>query len=274
MANCNACEDLRNDAAVFTQNGVNDSVCASLKNNTGFSPTNGNDNCTDLNNANDCLIQNMVDEVEKHDVCDWKAFMRKLLPNIYTMLKAMICAICGVWARLETLECRFDSITQPQSFTVTESNIRWAPGVTKNPNVGSDGTLSIPAITGNAYAAYMTGSISITDSYISNHPNSSLNKCGALLYEYRVKLSDHNLSRMWGGNMQENAAGKCVHAHIYRFKAGETTYGNDGYTGTGSTTVPPGYEYLQVRLSSYDTLANNMTLSGVLPVLMLPKTNC
>lgn len=98
---CNACEDLRQNSAEFVQNGVTDNVCASLKNNTGFNPSSGHDDCTDLHNANDCLVGNMEDEIEAYDVCDWKEYMKKFVPNVWTTLKAIICSICGLWIKLE-----------------------------------------------------------------------------------------------------------------------------------------------------------------------------
>ncbi len=182
--------------------------------------------------------------------------------------------MCGMWASLEKAWCYLNNITQNQSFAVDETHIRWAPGVTKNPDASTDPTLAIPRITGNAYCAYMTGSIILSEQWMEDHDNASLNKRGALLYEYRVKLADFDLKRFYNGNMQENASGKCVHAHIYRFVAGDTTYGNNADDTTGSSVVPDGWEYLQVRMSSYDDLPStgHMTLSGVLPVLMNPTS--
>ena len=115
--NCNACSELQEKAADFVVNGVTDDVCTSLKNNKGFNPSSGNDDCTDLNNANDCLIGNMEDEVDAYEVCDWKEYTKKLVYNAWTVLKAMICAICGLWTRVETLECKFNGLTKTQNFS-------------------------------------------------------------------------------------------------------------------------------------------------------------
>lgn len=109
MANysCSACEDLRETSTNFVVNGLTDTECTSLQNNTGINPSSGNDDCTDLNNINDCLIGNMAEEVETYDVCDWKTFMRKFIPNLWTVLKGIICAICGLWTKVD---CNTDSI--------------------------------------------------------------------------------------------------------------------------------------------------------------------
>lgn len=100
---CEACTELKAEASEFVLNGVTENVCTSLKNDTGFSTTNGNDDCTDLNNANDCLIGRMDDELEAYDTCQWKDYMHKFVPNLYEVLKAMICAICGLWTNVHNL---------------------------------------------------------------------------------------------------------------------------------------------------------------------------
>lgn len=102
--NCAACDDLRETSPEFVTLGVTENVCASLKNNTGLNPSLDvlHDNEEDLNNVADCLIGNMESEIEAYDVCDWKDFMKKLIPNIYNTIKALICSISGMW---ETLNC-------------------------------------------------------------------------------------------------------------------------------------------------------------------------
>lgn len=102
---CDACDTLRQQAPEFVQNGVTDNVAASLKNNTGLNPalTVLHDNCTDLNNVNDCLIGRMGDEIKAYDNCDWKEFMGKFTPNLYETLKAIIMSDCGEWSKLDLL---------------------------------------------------------------------------------------------------------------------------------------------------------------------------
>lgn len=105
--NCSACEELREESTNFVVNGITDTECTSLKNDTGINPSAGHDDCTDLNNINDCLVGNMDDEVEAYDVCDWKTFMHKFIPNVWTTFKAIICAICGIW---EYIHCLYTAI--------------------------------------------------------------------------------------------------------------------------------------------------------------------
>lgn len=101
--NCSACEDIRQTSPEFVVNGLTDDICTSLANDTGLNPTSGHDDCQDLHNLNDCLVGNQETEVDLYDVCDWKPFMKQFIPNLWTTLKAMICAICGIWTNIHNI---------------------------------------------------------------------------------------------------------------------------------------------------------------------------
>lgn len=152
--NCSACDDLRTSAPNLLVNGLGDTECTSLQNNTGLNPSNSNNDCTDLNNMNDCLIGNMEAEVDAYEVCDWKPFMKRYIPNIWTTMKGVICAVCGIWkniqnilSRLNKLECQVKFLSQGTSFsfgendTNTKSHIVAGKGVSFL-NVDSSGTAS------------------------------------------------------------------------------------------------------------------------------------
>lgn len=125
--NCSSCNDLRENAPEFVLNGVTDTVCTSLKNDTGFNPSNDTTDCDDLNDANDCLIGNMEDEVEAYDVCDWKEFMKRFIPNVYNVIKAMICAICGLWCNFHAL---VTALQTTSSFAPTQKFLRSSDAAT------------------------------------------------------------------------------------------------------------------------------------------------
>lgn len=111
MANidCTSCDELRSRSAEYAQNGVNDTICNSLKNNTGL---NGRSNdCDDLDIVNDCTIGLMDDQLEAYDVCDWKEFMHKYIPNTHSLNKAVICAMCGVWENIDEMWCWLKNLT-------------------------------------------------------------------------------------------------------------------------------------------------------------------
>ena len=101
--NCSACEDLRQTDPNLIVNGFGDDECTSLMNDTGLVASSGNDDCTDLNNLNDCLVGNMEAEADMYEVCDWKTFMKQFIPNVWTTLKGIICAICGIWKNIHNI---------------------------------------------------------------------------------------------------------------------------------------------------------------------------
>lgn len=109
---CDACVELKENAPEFVMNGVTDTVCGSLMNDTGLNPglTVLHNNCDDLHDVNDCLIGRMDNELEAYEVCDWKDYMHKLLPNMYELTKAIICGDCGQWNRIHWLDGRIGDL--------------------------------------------------------------------------------------------------------------------------------------------------------------------
>ena len=101
--NCDACEDIRETDPSLIVNGWSDSECTSMKNDTGLVASKGHDDCEDLTDMNDCMIGNLDADLEKYDVCDWKKFMHKFIPNLWTLESAIICAICGIWTNIHNL---------------------------------------------------------------------------------------------------------------------------------------------------------------------------
>lgn len=100
---CKVCEDLREDVPQFIQNGITNSMCTSLQNDTGLRASLGHNDCEDLNAINDCTIGKLGEELEAAAECDWKEVMHNLLENLYQMLKAIICAICGIWEHIHDI---------------------------------------------------------------------------------------------------------------------------------------------------------------------------
>lgn len=109
---CGACNDLREYAPHFVQNGVTDTECTSLQNDTGLNPalTVLHSDCEDLNDVNDCLVGRMDGELEAYETCDWKKFMHKYIPNVYETIKGIICAICGLWTNIHSILASIERI--------------------------------------------------------------------------------------------------------------------------------------------------------------------
>ena len=110
---CTACNDLREYAPEFVVNGVTETVGAHLMENEGLSGAEGHEDCEDLHDVNDCLIGNMVDELDAYDVCEWKDFMGAYIPNDYETNKAMIYAICGLWSKSNELCSMISNVMNP-----------------------------------------------------------------------------------------------------------------------------------------------------------------
>lgn len=115
--NCESCDNLRNHAPEFVQNGVTDNICTSLQNNTGLNPSLSvlHENAEDLHDVNDCTIGRMTQEIDAYDVCDWKEFMKKLVPNIYEHNKAQNCSDKGQWDNIERIWCWLNNMVSTPS---------------------------------------------------------------------------------------------------------------------------------------------------------------
>ena len=118
--NCNSCDALRENAPYFMLNGITGNECTSLKNNTGLSTTSGNDDCTDLDLMNDCLIGNLEKEIDAESTCGWKPFVKKYIGNSWNMFKGFVCAICGLWENIDKLNCIVEYMTQGYPFSIGE----------------------------------------------------------------------------------------------------------------------------------------------------------
>lgn len=117
--NCSACDELRQNSSDFYINGVTDSVCTQLQNDKGFSGK--STDCEDLDDANDCLIRGMESEIDAYDACDWQEYMHKFVGNVWTVIKAIICAICGLWKFVNKHECEINQLLDGESFFLSET---------------------------------------------------------------------------------------------------------------------------------------------------------
>lgn len=271
--NCDACSDLQENSADFVQNGVTDAVCTSLKNDTGFNPSSDNDDCTDLNNANDCLIGNMEDEIDSYDMCDWKEYMRNFVHNLWNVLKAMICAMCGIWTNIHKHDCEISYLYNGASFTFGEDTEGVASKIV--PGKGVDFSLrhqgqqhstdvTITYVAGGL--AKISGSLkTFTESFVDGNgqtragntawdfsaSNYDLPSGGELLYEVRIKKSEYpQINRFFGGDAWNTGGGQAFfHANVIRFNGdnppeGQTVryaYGQHGWCDDDGSPSAEGY---------------------------------
>lgn len=265
--NCEACSELQEHSPEFVQNGVTDNVYNSLINDTGFSTTNGHNDCTDLNDANDCLIGNMEDEVDAYEVCDWKDYMRDFVHNLWTVLKAMIAAICGLWIKVNKHDCEIANFYNGYSFSVGEdetdgSYVVAGKGVSfKERSSNDDHSTDIRIVYIGGALCYMAGGLMFHQASF-DEPNSekvwnfdnggdirhSYNRSGneywlttgsnshagntvngnELVYEIRIKKSQYpQLKRIIGLFGQEANVGG-YHIRVQAFNEGAYAYGQHG----------------------------------------------
>lgn len=259
---CSACSDLQEHSAEFVQNGVTNNVCNSLKNNSGFNPSSGHDDCEDLNDANDCLIGNMEDEVDAYDVCEWKEFMPNFIHNLWNVIKAIICAICGIWKRIEQLQCYVEHLSKNTGGTIHAyvdddptkavlNGFRAADGVSVRTGsapmtISIQGTVARVTgsihLEGNMPASYTgsgarkkwtdiyKGGSEFTNVAGNSSENGNVPLGGLLLYEYEFDPCDYGFRQIWAANLLAGWAGE--------FRCRVTGYrpGDDGYF-----EVPPDY---------------------------------
>ena len=288
---CSACSDLQENAPEFVQNGVTTNVCNSLKNDTGFNPSSGNNDCTDLNDANDCLIGNMEDEVDAYDVCEWKEFMPKFIHNLWNVLKAMICALCGIWKMIHKHDCEIEKLFEGMTFSVHEepsdgSYIVAGKGVSFY-EISSGWHASDIGIEYYGGLGISRGSLIIhrtdfqdakpvpnfdngtnertSQSRLGNSEWANVGKPSAnseLLYEIRIKKSEYpELKSIRGGRGQESTNG-AFRVLMQVFTEGKYAYGQHGTCdedgspsssgNSGGHLVANGYIYLQIRLTYAD----------------------
>ena len=289
--NCSACEDIRQTAPDFVVNGLTDEACASLGNGTGLNPASDNDNCTDLHNINDCLIGNMENEVDSYDVCDWKEFMKMFIPNLWTTLKSLVCAVCGIWTHLRTLICTVNNLSNGFVLNIGEeetddSYVVAGKGVSFLSTGGGtrESEVKMEYIAGGL--VQVQGSLRFYSSSFTdegacwnydhgganpqksasrlgnsewNNTTGVVNPCvggGELLFEIRIKKSAYPyISQLFAGSAHPSGGGG-YQVNLTFFNEGSEAFGQHGSSDT-KHTVPAGWIYVQARMVNISYLHAN-----------------
>lgn len=283
---CTACNDIREYAPEFALNGVTDNVADHLEKDQGLSGARNHSDCEDLLDVNDCLIGNMVDELDAFDVCDWKDFMAEFIPNLYETIKAMVHSACGQWCAINSLyngkSFGFTEDTTGNAYIVAGKGVSFLIPQGSDPDL-SDFTLNYIAgglaIGDGSFAFYTADftdagacgnfdndpSYRVSTSRKGNSAWSSTNIIGfgELIAELRYKKSAYPMIKSWhNGNGQESITGPGFHVGIRRFDEGSYAWGqrgrcnSDGSVPSGHSNysaghlVPAGWYYLQIRCTS------------------------
>lgn len=289
---CESCQDFKEYAPEYIQNGLSDAMCTSLQNDTGLKANSGHDDCEDLNTINDCTIGAMDDRIETFEACEWREYMHEFVQNLYNLLKSIICAICGIWTNIhslwtainsidtheERIDCIIQHLTQDRTMHIPVEYVRFNSEVSN----GSSGT-SI-AIEANAYLAYYTGQVEVSQNFVTKCNNEKvgngdLPRGGFLLYEYNIPKEEFNIRKIFPASMQVGNRGDCLLAHVWIYTEGETTMPDWGvYSSdtTGQHVVPDGIICVQVRLNyAEDFTVTSFTMCGSGGILFNPdKFEC
>lgn len=282
--NCEACSNLRENAPDFVANGVTDSICESLKNDTGLNPNavSLHTDCEDLHDANDCLVGSLDSKIEAHEVCDWKTFMHKLVPNLYELIKAIICSICGLWEKVHKHDCQVNMLLNGATFSLnldsSSANGYFVPGV--GVDLATRAGEADPFTTG-ATIRYHGGAFGRCHGGIIMHAtdwtgatirdiNGNLGKGNSvwastdavtvngneLIYEIRIKKSAYDIAAIYGG-IGHTTNGSYYTVTFHNFNAGSYAYGQHGACNEDGTPyapglssghlVPAGWIYVQMR---------------------------
>lgn len=274
MANydCGACEDLRQKDPNLLINGFGDDECESLAKDKGLT---GGDTCEDLHDLNDCLVGNMSREVNAYDTCDWKKFMRRFIPNVWTVLKGIICTLCGI-------NCRVNYLANGASFSIGENTDGDAYAVAGKgvsflqPTSGQTHTsdLSLQYIAGGLLLGNGTYRFHKSDfedeATVRNFDNGSTQRDsksrkgnnywgednqryangGELICEFRIKKSAYPQIKQFYNGFGQETGGGAYHVQAVRFDGdnppdGQTAryaYGQHGWCDDDGTPSESGYD--------------------------------
>lgn len=267
--NCNACDDLRKDAASFVQNGVTKTVCNSMKNDTGINPKLSvlHTDCEDLDTANDCLVGRMGSDLETYDSCDWKKFMHRFIPNLYNFLKLIVCTLCGIWTNIHSLTSRVEKLECLIKYAMSGATFEIGEEVTGNAYaVAGKGVSFLTAHVGDVHAGdlrlmYVAGGLMrATGSYkfykddftdemtVGNFDNGSAYResksrkgnsvwnttgrtatGGELICEFRVKKSAYPQIKQIFMGCGQETGGGAYHTISYFFNEGSYAFGQHGW---------------------------------------------
>lgn len=296
MANiqCDACENLRENAPNLIVNGFTDTECANLKVGKGLGGS--GDNCEDVSDMNDCFVGMMDNEVDAYDNCDWKKFMHNFIPNVWSVLKAIICWLCGLDCRVNTLyegiKLKISEDDSGQSYIVAGKGVSFLQEGTEQRDsqvtfeyiggalVQVIGTLTFHKEDFNdVRECYNFDDGSVMHKRKNRQGNSLWDKTsgdvrvmeggGELLYEIRISRKQYpQIKRIYSG-IAAPSGGGAYQVNLTVFGEGDWAYGQHGNcdsdTGVGSGghsnghKVPEGWLYVQARMVNISYLSANGT---------------
>lgn len=297
---CNVCDDLKEISPEFASQGITETVCKSLKNDTGLNPKLPvqHTDCEDLELMNDCLIGRPKDELEKYEQCDWKKFMRKFLWNLHEMLGGIICAVCGLWAfihdilkrlaklendvkeiqdEIDHIQCMLESLTEVQEINFGEGEFIAGEDVFfRHDSISIGVSFDVLGMMGvlQCSVGFEAGSRWLTELGVTSGDE------GWLVCELHINKATTGIKHIYSAGGQTINAG-CYLASAYGYD-GDRPYEIYGRAkngigsnrapdqwgwGDGYHVVPPGWIYLQLRVSTILAFHNGVSFFDNLVVV-------
>lgn len=284
---CKACEDLKYNAPHFVANGLTDKECQSLMNNTGLDPKANHDDCEDLHDMQDCLMEGLKEDIPTYDDCDWKTAFTDLLTNLNNMFQAIICVICGLWdeiARLwnaiRKLQCYINNINNPRTITVPPGeDLVKGQGVSFHTRI--DGQENPPSIWGNSYCIQFGGQVHLDSYWLGGLPFNHngepayISNMGRLLWRWKLNKEKYHILSMYSAPAYTVNVGTETHCSFIVYKAGERTNSYNGLDHVGEEIVPEGYIYVDVRMHHAEHLGDgDVSIFGVAPIRLDNDFDC
>lgn len=264
---CEACTELKENVPDLVVNGWNDDYCTTMQNDEGLGV--GNNDCTDLHNMADCFIGSLADEAEITDECDWREYMaEKFVPNLWTTIKAMICAICGIWTQIwllweqvNRLWCITNHQTEGETLVISENDtgesyIVAGKGISflKAGQASASSDVGFEFIAGGlclVHGSLQFNSSDFTDEYecwnydtdgvdprytqarlgnslLNNTSGTDVNLRGELLYEIRISLSQYPQIDKIFNGFGAPTGAGAYHVNLVAFAGGVYAHGQHG----------------------------------------------
>lgn len=257
---CTACSDLQENSPSVIVHGIGTTECNNLKNNEGLSGS--SNDCNDLNDLNDCLVGNMDAELEAYDICDWKDFMHNFIPNVYTVLKGIICAICGIWTNINKLWCYVEALFGGIEVEFDEDDFDFGTGVTGRSGAAAGIDLSchikgsLARFHGSVYIDLSNshwGSLGLKNNgtAVSGHVINTTDENWTIAI-LKIKKSKYPMIKKIYSDAGSLVNAGCGHVRVRGHDEG-TTYPGQWGTDSAEKTVPNGWYYVRVDLSSLVT---------------------
>ena len=102
-------KQIQNGDENFCFSEITDEMCKNIGSNEGIHPSakHSNTTCDDLKALNDLGLGTVHNDLMTLDLCDiaaWKCWLFELISWLWNILRAIICAVCGLWCTIDKMK--------------------------------------------------------------------------------------------------------------------------------------------------------------------------